>query len=320
MRADGGCKISEPYQNPRILRYSKDLARGRIQIAGMSPYSYALITPSFRLDFDRCKLLVESAERWVAPHVHHYLVIDRRDVPMFSSLRSSRTSILIVEDIIPPWLFRLPVTRRFWFSFRTLPVRNWILQQIVKLSIPSVVEKDVLLCTDSDTFFVAPYDPREFERDGKVPLFVETGQRGLIKSNDEWHRVAAGLLGLAPEASYDTNYIGNVIPWRRDTGLALQRRISEVTGKPWQLALSYQPVFAEYILYGMFTHGVLGQSSGQWDDGELRTLTYWKTIPLGITELQELKAQRLPQHYSVMISAKSKTPVADIRKVFFDPA
>jgi hypothetical protein len=282
----------------------------------MSSYSYALVTPSFRLDFERCKLLVESAERWVAPHVHHYLVIDRRDVPMFRPLASSRTSILVVEDIIPPWLFRLPGTRRFWFSFRTLPVRNWILQQIVKLSIPSVVEKDVLLCTDSDTFFAAPYDPRTFERDGKVPLFVETGQRGLIKSNDEWHRVAASLLGMEPEQSYDTNYIGNVIPWRRDTGLALQRRIAEVAGKPWQLALSQQLVFAEYILYGMFSHRVPEYSAGQWDDGTLRTLTYWGTTPLDIAGLEELKARQLPQHHSVMVSAKSRTPVADIRKVF----
>jgi hypothetical protein len=282
----------------------------------MSSHSYALITPSFRLDFDRCKLLVESAERWVAPHVHHFLVIDRRDVPMFRPLGSSRTSILVVEDIIPPWLFRLPGTRRFWFSFRTLPVRNWILQQIVKLSIPSAVDKYVLLCTDSDVFFVAPYDPHELERGGKVPLFVETGQRGLIKSNDEWHRVAASLLGLEPEPSYDTNYIGNVIPWRRDTGLALQRRIAEVAGKPWQLALTQKLVFAEYILYGMFSHRFPEHSDGQWDDGTLRTLTYWGTTPLDIAGLEQLKAQRLPHHHSVMVSAKSRTSVADIRKVF----
>ncbi len=283
----------------------------------MTSYSYALVTPSFRFDLDRCALLVESVERWVAPHVHHYLVIDRRDVTLFKALSSSRTSILVVEDIIPPWLFRLPLMRRFWFSFRTAPVRNWILQQIVKLSIPSAVESDVLLCTDSDTFFVAPYDPRAFERNGAIPLFVETGQRGLIKSNDEWHRVAASLLGLEPEQSYDTNYIGNVIPWRRDVGLALQRRIAEVSGKPWQVALARRLVFAEYILYGMFTHRVLGQSAGHWDDGTIRTLCYWKTRPLEISELQDLKRQQLPQHHSVMVSAKSKTAVANIRKVFF---
>jgi hypothetical protein len=283
----------------------------------MSSYSYALVTPSFRLDLDRCALLVESVERWVAPHVRHYLVIDRRDVPLFKAFASSRTSILVVEDIIPRWLFRLPFTRRFWFSLRTAPVRNWILQQIVKLSIPSAVDEDVLLCTDSDVFFVAPYDPREFEREGKVPLFVETGQRGLIKSNDEWHRVAAGLLGLKPEQSYDTNYIGNVIPWRRETGLALQRRIAEVAGKPWQLALTRRLVFAEYILYGMFSHDEKGQSAGQWDDGVVRTLCYWGTKPLELAELEELKAKRLPHHHSVMVSAKSKTPVADIRKAFF---
>ena len=108
---------------------------------------------------DRCALLVESVERWVAPHVRHYLVIDRRDVPLFKAFASSRTSILVVEDIIPPWLFRLPFTRRFWFSLRTAPVRNWILQQIVKLSIPSAVQEDVLLCTDSGRSFCGTVRP-----------------------------------------------------------------------------------------------------------------------------------------------------------------
>lgn len=283
----------------------------------MSPYNYALVTPSFRLDLDRCSLLVESVERWVAPHVRHYLVVDRRDVTMFRPLASSRTSILVVEDIVPRWLFRLPTIRRFWFSTRTLPVRNWILQQMVKLSIPSAVQEDVLLCADSDVFFVAPYDPRTFERDGKVPLFVENGQRGLIRFNDEWHRVAAGLLGLAPEQSYDTNYIGNVIPWRRDIALRMQQRIAEVAGKSWQLALTRRLVFAEYILYGVFSQCVLGHDGGQWDDGTLRTLSYWGTTPLSIAGLEELRGQRQSQHHSVMISAKSKTSTGDIRKVFF---
>jgi hypothetical protein len=283
-----------------------------------SQNSYALITPSFRFDLHRCALLVESVQRWVAPHVHHYLVIDRRDVPLFKPLSSTRTSILVVEDIIPPWLFRLPLMRRFWFSFRTPPVRNWILQQIVKLSIPSAVDSDVLLCTDSDVFFVAPYDPRSLERNGAIPLFVERGQRGLIKSNDEWHRVAADVLGLAPQETYDTNYIGNVIPWRRDTGIALQKRMAEISGKAWQLALTRRLVFAEYILYGMFNHQILGERAGTWDDGTLRTLCYWETTPLEIAGLKKLKERRLAQHHSVMISAKSRTPVVDIRKVFLD--
>ncbi len=284
----------------------------------MGHYNYALVTPSFSLDFERCHMLVESAERWVAPYVHHYLVVDRRDATLFKRFASARTDILVVEDIVPSWLFRVPIIRRFWFSLRTLPVRNWILQQMVKLSIPSVIQQDVLLCTDSDVFFVAPFDPRTFERDGKVPLFVETGQRGLIKSNDEWHRVAAGLLGLEPQESYDTNYIGNIIPWQRTTALSMQERVSQVAGKPWQLALIRQLVFAEYILYGMYSQQVLGPGAGQWADNTSRTLCYWNPTALSVAGLEDLRSRLQPQHHSVMISAKSRTPVTDIRKVFID--
>jgi hypothetical protein len=72
------------------------------------------------------------------------------------------------------------------------------------------------------------------ERDGAVPLFIETGQRGMIK---------------------------------------IKRRMALRGGGP------------------------IGPGAGEIDG------------------LRKLKAQRLPQHHSVTISAKSKTPIADIRKV-----
>jgi hypothetical protein len=284
----------------------------------MSSLTYALVTPSFRLDLDRCSMLLESVERWVHPTVRHYLVIDRRDVPLFKPLLNQRTQLLVVEDVVPPWIVRIPGIRRFWLSFRTSPLKNWILQQMVKLSVPSVVSEDVILNTDSDVFFIAPYEPRQLEKDGRVPLFVETGQRGLIESNDRWHDIAAGLLGLPAEHTYDTNYIGNVIPWRRANVLAMQRRVQEVTGKSWQLALAPLNAFSEYILYGFYNQRLLGTEAGHWEDGVLRTLNYWQTTPLSVEQLTEFKAKREPAQHSVMISAKSRTPVAHIRKVFFN--
>ena len=100
----------------------------------MSPLSYALVTPSFRLDFERCRLLTESVQQWVAPHMRHYIIVDRRDAKMFSPLVSNRTSLIVVEDIVPRWVFRVPGMQRFWLSLRTRPLKNWILQQIVKIS------------------------------------------------------------------------------------------------------------------------------------------------------------------------------------------
>jgi hypothetical protein len=279
--------------------------------------SYALVTPSFRLDFERCSLLVESVEQWVDSSVRHYLVIDRRDVQLFTPLLKRRTQLLVVEDVVPPWIVRVPGIRRFWMSFRTRPLKNWILQQIVKLSVPSVIHEDIILNTDSDVFFVAPYAPQLQEKAGRVPLFVETGQRGLIASNDRWHDIAARLLGVPEEHTYDTNFIGNVVPWRRDNVLAMQRRLRETKGKPWEIALAPLNAFSEYILYGVFSQRVLGDASGHWQDGVLRTLNYWRTAPLNLQQLMQLKDKREPSQHSVMISAKSGTSVADIRKVFF---
>ena len=282
----------------------------------MKPLTYALVTPSFSTDFERCALLVDSIERWVAPHVKHYIVVDRRDVPLFKPLARSRTRLLVVEDIVPRWVVRIPGVRKFWFSFRTRPLKNWILQQLVKLSIPGVVQDDVLLYTDSDVFFISPYDPRAFERDGKVPLFYEPGQRGLIPFNDKWQAVASRLLDIPVETDCDINFIGNVICWRRDHALDLQRRVSEVAGRPWELALAPLNAFSEYILYGLYVSRVLGENCGHWNEKTIHTLTHWQPLRLDVQGLQELRAKREPHQYSVMISAKSKTPVADIRQVF----
>jgi hypothetical protein len=278
--------------------------------------SYALITPSFRLDFERCALLVESAERWVPRQVRHYLVVDRRDVPLFRSLAGPRTEVLVVEEMVPSWIMRIPRVRKFWWSWRSRPIKNWILQQIVKLSTSSVIAEDVTFYVDSDVFFAAPFEPKTFERDGKVPLFVEEGQIGKIHFNDAWHTVAARLLDLPVETPYDTNFIGNVICWRRQNALTLQEKLTRVAGKPWPLALAPQSVFSEYILYGMYVRKVLGEAGGHYPDPVDRTLTWWEERPLAVGDLETFASRLQPHHHSVMVSAKSRTPISEIRQAF----
>lgn len=282
----------------------------------MNPTTYALVTPSYWMDVERCRFLLETAERWVPPDVRHYLVIARRDVPLFTSMLSSRTTVLVVEDIIPNWIFRVPGLRHFWVSLRTRPVKNWILQQIVKLSVPNVIAEDVLLYADSDMFFIAPFDPRSFERDGRVPLFQETGQRGLIPSNDEWQATCSKLLGIPAETECDNNYVGQLIWWRRKNVLAAVERVQQSTGKAWQQAIAPLSGFSEYILYGLHSHRILGEQSGHWNDGLVRTLCHWRTHPLDIQALEAFKASREPHHHSAMVSAKSHTAMSDIRTVF----
>lgn len=283
----------------------------------MPSLSYALITPSFRGDFERCRLLVESVTRWVAEPVKHYLVVDRQDLALFKPLENARTQVLVVEDLMPYRIFRLPGVPKVWWSFRVLPVRNWILQQLIKLIMARHLSEDVLLYVDSDTFFTSAFDPVHLERDGKVPLFVQTNQAGLLDFNDRWHATAARLLGLPARPQYDTNFIGNVICWRRDEALRLARHIESRAGKTMARALAHVPVFSEYILYGLFVTELRGSHSGHWHDPLERTHCYWQTIPLDETALRAFKAQQEPHHHSVMISAKSSTSVESIRNVFF---
>lgn len=283
----------------------------------MTALSYALVTPSYWADVERCRMLVESVERWTAPDLKHYLVIARRDVPLFRSMLSARTELVVVEDIVPRWLFRVPGIRHFWLSLKTLPVKNWILQQIVKLSVPSHATEDILLYADSDMFFIAPYEPRKFERDGKVPLFVETGQRGLIPNNDKWQAVASQMLGIPSEESCDTNFINQLICWRRQTVLDMLRRVEDVSGHEWARSVAPLRGFSEYVLYGVYATRILGEASQHWQDPVIRTNNYWGTTPLSLEALREFQRGCAPHHHSAMISAKSNTDIADIRRVFF---
>lgn len=284
-----------------------------------SGLTYALVTPSYWKDLERCRLLVESVQRWVDPAVKHYLLIARRDAPLFTSMLGPRTKLIVVEDVIPNWLFRLPGIKQFWLSLRTRPVKNWILQQIVKLSAPAALPEEVLLYADSDMFFITPFDPRTYERDGKVPLLEEVGVCGKIDFNDRWQAVCASLLGLPVEINCDKGYIGQLVHWRRLNALGMLERVESVKARDWQRCIASLSVFSEYILYGLYSARVLCEStSGHWHDPIVRTLCYWPETKLDIAGLQTLKAQREAHHHSAMISAKSDTSVADIRKVFRD--
>lgn len=282
----------------------------------MTPTTYALVTPSYWKDVERCRFLLETTEQWVPASVAHYLVIAQADLPLFRPMLNNRTTLIVVEDIIPRWLFRIPGFRLFWFSMKTRPVKNWILQQIVKLSVPAVAEEDVLLYADSDMFFIAPFEPARFERNGTVPLFAEPVPRGMIPAQEGWQRTCSKLLGIEPDAGFATNYVSQLIWWRRRNALETVRRVQESTGRPWQQAIAGLSGFSEYILYGLHAQRIMGCDSGHWPDGTVRTLCYWGTRPLSVGDLQVMKAKRQPHHHSAMVSSKSDTPVRDIRSIF----
>ncbi len=280
------------------------------------PRASAIVTPSFRGDFARCALLIDSIERHVPPEVPHYLVVDRRDLPLFRPLSQRRTKLLIVEEVIPRWIKRIPGVRRFWWSFRSRPIKNWILQQIVKLSVPRAAAEETLFYVDSDVFFVRDFVPASLFRDGKPPLFCETGRAGVAAFNDQWHQVASALLGLPVEPVYDTIFVGNIVCWRRSTELAMLEHVERITGMHWARAVARTARFSEYVLYGLYATRVLGAAALQYPDSTDRTLCHWDTRPLSPEELERSRDAVAPPKVAVMISSKSRTDVETIRRTF----
>src|SRR5215218_7829749 len=156
----------------------------------------AIVTPSWAPDYELCRILVESVRRYLPEDIPHYLLVAREDLVLFQSLASERTIVLRTDAAIGGF-YRVPFSRKWRVALDALPVRGWIHQQLLKLSLADLLDADVYVLVDSDCFYVRPFDPRSVFIDGKVPLARE--EKEWFANDPEtqhWHRIAAKLLGL----------------------------------------------------------------------------------------------------------------------------
>jgi len=217
-------------------------------------YSFAIVTPTYLPDLARCELLAESLDR-TTPHVPHYLIVDRCDRQAFSHLVRGKRRLIESESILGNWIFRMPGRKSWWLSWRALPVRGWIIQQILKIgAIDAIPERTLVFC-DSDTAFFRHFGRDDLLVDGKVGLLdVE----GSADDSRRWTATARNLLGLSPFDGGYRIHVGNMICWNRETIRAMRQRIETVTGLNWQIALARKLNFSEYMIYGTFVREVLG--------------------------------------------------------------
>jgi len=283
-------------------------------------HGFALVTPSYDLDYERCLLLVESVHRFVARSVQHFIIVSRDDLKLFHRCADERTHVLVQEEIVAHRFWRIPYARRWRFHFTMPPVRGWIWQQIVKMSIANSIGADAYMIVDSDCFFVRPFDPNSLIVHGNVPLFRKEDDWYKTHSDSQkWAEVSRRLLRLPP--STEPYGIGYIIPWcfwRRDVLLKLQAHLTngrETTA--WIRDVSRCITISEYTLYGIYVDKVLGISnSGHYAFQQHLCHEYWDTVPLNRSDLISFRHQMEPGHELVMISAKSSTPVQEIRSVF----
>jgi hypothetical protein len=212
------------------------------------------VTPTYRPDLSRCELLAESLDR-SAPNVPHYLIVDRCDRSIFSHLERDKRRLIESEALLGNWIFRTPGRKGYWLSLKALPVRGWVIQQILKIGIIDAISERTLVFCDSDTAFFRHFDRDDLLVDGKVGLLDVPFKNDMSR---RWTNIARRLLGLSAYDGGYHNYVGNMICWNRETVRAMRQRIEFSTGMNWQVALARTQSFSEYMIYGTFVREAQG--------------------------------------------------------------
>lgn len=269
--------------------------------------SVALITPSFARDFNRCELLCNTIQQLVPSGIKHYIVVDRIDYPLFSKLENPSTQIFVVEDLLPWWIQKTPFRSRFWINFKGIPIRNWVLQQIVKIAVVQSIDEDVAIFIDSDVALVRPFELEQFFQHSNVRMYCElNGNFDWMTGHVKWHHTASRLLGLEPTPMPAPDYIGNLITWRKSNVHRMCEHLEKVNGRSWIQCIASSWYFSEYILYGTFVNRLIPESSGHFLDARKLTLNYWDETPLSPEQLTLFFQKLQPEHLGVMISAKAQ--------------
>lgn len=214
-----------------------------------------VITCTYGPDYERAERLCQSVDKFVPETVAHCLIVPRRDLARFETLAGGRRYLASVEEVLPGRYRQLPFGQRWWLGPAPWPIRGWIMQQITKLSANAVTNSEVLLFADSDVTFIRPFDEARFCRDGEVRLHRVPGA-GQDRDHLRWHQRAAKLLRKRSDY-FGSDYIGQLITWRRSNLEKLHEHLESLHRKPWHWTVARSLHFSEYILYGAFVEHVM---------------------------------------------------------------
>ena len=276
----------------------------------MTP-SVAFVTASYRHDLDRCALLSRSLEA-CAPSFEHWIVVDRGDLHLFRHLQSHRTNVVAKEEVLPVSVRRLDTLRiglrsNVWIQARGLPIRGWLLQQLIKLAVAEQLRADVLVHADSDVVLLRPFSVSSVvDGDGRVQLYARPDHVGEdLPVHVRWHRSAEKLLGIAPADLPMPDYISSLVPWKRENVVALLEHIQTTTGRHWLRALASAWDVSEFTLYGRFAQDMLGTNAGQFVSSSSLCHDYYKRVPLSALELDTLLDHVRPEELAVSLTSKA---------------
>ena len=228
----------------------------------------AFVTQSYKNDFFECKLLCESLDRF-APEYDHFIFVNDEDFKLFKSLKYGRHYIFKKSRILPWYLFRLPIKlagHYFHVSPFTIPVREWIIQQICKLGVFEVVgaEYGAVFNIDSETVVMKPFEIGKMINDsGKYMLFRDSKEDEPSKK--DYYVTVKKFLSISDAdmpCISKWNYMNTPVCFERENLKALLKEIDKNTFfGGWKRVLCNTYRFSEYYTYGVFADFCLKQKN-----------------------------------------------------------
>jgi hypothetical protein len=290
---------------------------------------FAIATPSYAGDLERCRLLCASMDRFVTGHEVHYLLVEDRDLPLFKPLEGPRRKVLPESALLPSWLVSRPDPlslgrRRVWTGVGALmrgvpPLRGWHAQQLRKLALPLSMAEDVVLFADSDMIFLRPFDLASLSRGGAVRLYRKPdGIARRMPRHAAWCEGASRLLGLPAPEFPSADYINNLVSWRRDRVAAMLARIEAISGRDWVSAVAGGRQFSEYMIYGYFVERALGlDQAGHWSDPLELCKVYWVNEDVGgLAALESFDQELAPGQVAVGVQSFTGVPIERLWGLF----
>lgn len=281
----------------------------------------AMITASYAPDFERCRLLCETADRHVAGLSHHYILVEKNDVKLFRQLEGRRRTVIDERDLLPSWLHVVsdPLSRfrrRVWVSVKAMPLRGWHVQQLRRIAIAGHIGEDMLVYCDSDVAFLKPFDCSAFWRDGKLRLFRR--DRALLRpGHDEhvvWSRNAGRVLGIDSPPVSPHDYISTLISWRRRTVVDMCRRVEAVSGRGWVEAVAADRRFSECMLYGRYVDEVIA-GEAHFLGSEEFCRVHWNGEALSDTAFRDFVAGMSGEQVAIGMQSFIGTDLPRIRRL-----
>ncbi len=254
---------------------------------------WAVITPSYRGDFERCRLLSKSMDVFLTGEWHHYIIVETVDLLLFKTLAGPRRTILEMESLLPKTfhhLARIPIinNRSLWFSWATRFMAGWHVQQLIKMEMAFQLPEQGLLYCDSDVFFVRPLDVSSLSADGQYRVYATPfPMKEDVIPNPKYISVSARLLGIQENAFPSATYVDNLVTWHGPTVRAMCAHISQVSGRDWRVALGREIFLSEYSLYGLYVDRIANDRSHLRIDHASLCKTFWHRNAIDDAELDK---------------------------------